>query len=149
MKIERIVVGVDGSAGSRAALEWARDEAVQWDAEVIAVQAWEFTPLVVATDAPIDLGELKKATVEGLDAVVREVFGPEADRVEQRVVEDLPAQGVLDASAEADLIVVGSRGLGGVKSLLLGSVGQKIVHHAEVPVVIVRPHDDATEPGDD
>lgn len=143
--VRRIVVGVDGSSGSRAALEWARDEAVQWDAQVVAVQAWEFTPLIVATDAPIDLQELRRATEESLDNMVREVFGDEADRVEQRVVEELPAQAVLDAAADCDLVVVGSRGLGGVRSLLLGSVSQKVLHHAHCPVVVVRPPEDAEE----
>lgn len=141
--IKRIVVGVDGSAGSRAALEWARDEAAQWGATVVAVQAWEFTPLVVATDAPIDLAELKRATVESLATTIDEVFGGTDVAVESSVVEDLPARAVLDATEDADLVVVGSRGLGGVKSLLLGSVSQKILHHAHVPVVVVRPPEES------
>ncbi len=143
--INRIVVGVDGSAGSRAALEWARDEAGQWGATVVAVQAWEFTPLVVATDAPIDLGELKRATEESLETTVAQVFAGSEVSVESRVVEDLPARAVLDAADDAELVVVGSRGLGGMKSLILGSVGQKILHHAHVPVVVVRPSEETEE----
>lgn len=134
---ERIVVGVDGSQGALAALRWAAAEAARWDASVVAVQAWEFTPLIVATEAPVDLAELRQETDEQLDAQVREAFGDQEGRVERRVVEELPARAVLDAAEGADLIVVGSRGRGGLKGLLLGSVSQKVVHHAPCPVVVV------------
>jgi nucleotide-binding universal stress UspA family protein len=138
---QRIVVGVDGSEGALAALRWTAEEAAQWDADVVAVQAWEFTPLIVATEAPIDLAELRRETDELLDAQVRKCFGDREGRVERRVVEDLPARAVLDAAADADLIVVGSRGRGGLKGLLLGSVSQKVVSHAPCPVVVVPgPH---------
>lgn len=138
---QRIVVGVDGSDGALAALRWAAAEAAQWDADVVAVQAWEFTPLIVATEAPIDLAELRRETDELLDRQVRECFGDREARVERRVVEDLPARAVLEAAEGADLIVVGSRGRGGLKGLLLGSVSQKVASHAPCPVVVVPdPH---------
>jgi nucleotide-binding universal stress UspA family protein len=135
--VKRIVVGTDGSEGARRALDWAAAEAAQWDAQVVVVQAWEFTPLIVATDAPIDLAELRQNTEDALDAQVSEVFGDRAGSVEQRVVEELPANAILDAAADADLVVIGSRGRGGLKGLLLGSVSQKVVHHAPCPVVVV------------
>ena len=133
----RIVVGVDGSAEAEAALVWARDQAARWDARVVAIQAWEFTPLVVATDAPVDLGELRDATEESLRRQVETVFGPDADKVECRVVEELPARAILEAAEDADLVVVGSRGMGGVKGFFLGSVSAKVTHHAPCPVVVV------------
>lgn len=140
--VQKIVVGVDGSEGARRAMAWAAEEAARWDADVIAVQAWEFTPLVVATEAPIDLDDLRRETDELLDQQVRAAFGDREARVERRVVEDLPARAVLDAAGDgADLIVVGSRGRGGLKGLLLGSVSQKVVSHAPCPVVVVPgPH---------
>jgi nucleotide-binding universal stress UspA family protein len=135
--VKRIVVGVDGSDGALAAMRWTAAEAAQWDADVVAVQAWEFTPLVVATDAPIDLQQLRADTDTQLDRQVREIFGDREARVERRVVEDLPANAVLEAAADADLVVVGSRGRGGLKGMLLGSVSQKVVHHAPCPVVVI------------
>lgn len=135
--IEHIVVGVDGSPDSLAALAWARDEAKRSGAKVTVVQAWEFTPLVVATEAPIDLRELKQATVEALDRNVADVFGADASNVERQVIEDLPARAILDAAKSADLVVMGSRGHGALKGVLLGSVSQKVLHHASCPVVIV------------
>src|SRR5512134_208315 len=135
--VKKIVVGVDGSDGALAAMRWTAEEAAQWDADVVAVQAWEFTPLVVATDAPIDLQQLRADTDTQLDRQVREVFGDREGRVERRVVEDLPASAVLEAAADADLVVVGSRGRGGLKGMLLGSVSQKVVHHAPCPVVVI------------
>jgi nucleotide-binding universal stress UspA family protein len=135
--VKKIVVGVDGSEGALAAMRWTADEAAQWDADVVAVQAWEFTPLVVATDAPIDLQQLRADTDTQLDRQVREVFGDREGRVERRVVEDLPASAVLEAAQGADLVVVGSRGRGGLKGMLLGSVSQKVVHHAPCPVVVI------------
>lgn len=135
--VNRIVVGVDGSEGSLAAMRWTAAEADRWDADVVAVQAWEFTPLVVATDAPIDLEQLRAQTDIQLDEQVREIFGAREGRVERRVVEDLPATAVLEAAADADLVVVGTHGRGGLKGMLLGSVSQKVVHHAPCPVVVI------------
>ncbi len=135
--IRRIVVGVDGSAAAEAALVWARDEARRWGAEVLAVQAWEFTPLVVATDAPVDLEALRAGTHESLRRQVEAVFGADDPTVESRAVEDLPAQALLHAADGADLLVLGSRGLGGVKSFFLGSVSAKVLHDAPCPVVVV------------
>jgi nucleotide-binding universal stress UspA family protein len=64
-----------------------------------------------------------------------------AATVDQRAVCDLPAQALLDAAADAELLVVGARGMGGFKGLLLGSVSQHCLHHATVPVAIVRTGD--------
>jgi nucleotide-binding universal stress UspA family protein len=137
--VARIVVGVDGSEGAHLAAEWAAAEAERWGASVLVVQAWEFTPLVVATEAPIDLQELRSSADEALATLVGEVFEGRGIEVTARIVEELPANAVLDAVKEigADLVVVGSRGQGGLKGLLLGSVSQKIVHHAPCPVVVV------------
>lgn len=135
--VHRIVVGVDGSEGALAALRWAAAEAERWDASVIAVQAWEFTPLIVATEAPIDLAELRRETETLLDQQVRDAFGDREATVERRVVEDLPARALLDAATDADLLVMGTRGRSGLKGLLLGSVSQKVAHQTPCPLVMV------------
>jgi nucleotide-binding universal stress UspA family protein len=73
-----------------------------------------------------------------LDAAIA-ALGDAADglRIDRQTVCELPARGLLDAAADADLLVVGSRGHGGVRGLLLGSVSTHVMHHARVPVVIV------------
>ena len=139
-----IVVGVDGSSESRQALRWAVDEAVLRKAKVLVVHAWWALPELegVAHGSGPDA----QATSGGeatrfIDEFVAQTLGPDAAKVE---IDALPAQGItatealLDAAAHADLLVVGSRGLGGFKRLLLGSVSQQCVQHATCPVVVVR-----------
>jgi len=137
--VQHIVVGMDGSDGSLAALRWARTEAERWGASVVAVQAWEFTPLIVATEAPIDLAQIRQDTDEYLERQISDVFDGSDVPVERRVVEELPARAILDAAeaVDAQMIVVGTRGRGGLKGLLLGSVSQKVLSHAHCPVVVV------------
>jgi len=135
----RIVVGVDGSAASKAALAWAVGEARRSDAVVDAVIAWEI-PLALRTPWPPGLSiDFRGAAASALAQAVAEI-GDTADHVEIRseVVQGNPAEVLLDASAGADLLVVGNRGHGGFAQALLGSVGQHCVHHAACPVVVVR-----------
>jgi len=138
--MERVIVGVDGSEGARAALRWAAEEARCWSVPLVAVWAWEFTPLIVATDVPTELHELSERVATRLrEVLVAELGEDAADRVEPLVVEDTPARALLDVAGPRDLLVVGSRGLGGFKGLVLGSVSQQVVHHAPCPVVVVHP----------
>lgn len=146
--MERVVVGLDGSDGARAALRWAVAEADQWKAPLVVVWAWEFSPLLVATDAPVALDDLEDANRHVLTTVLTEELGAErAERVDTRLVEDVPVNALLATATERDLLVVGSRGRGGFKGLLLGSVSQQLVHHAVCPVVIVRTPPEAEERG--
>jgi nucleotide-binding universal stress UspA family protein len=138
----RIVVGVDGSAGSKRALQWAVDEAQLRGAVVDAVQAWTFPyygEVAAMAAVSIDGTELERAAVASLSAVV-DAVAPDRVPVEQRVQRGDPASVLLRAAEEAgaDLLVVGSRGRGGFAGLLLGSVSQQCVHHATCPVVVVR-----------
>lgn len=136
---KRIVVGVDGSTPSKDALRWALGQAQLTGAMVEAVLAWH----VPATDgwAPMfDLvADLTKASEQALADTVAAVAGDGSPvTVEQRVLEGQPAQVLLAAARGADLLVVGSRGHGGVIGALLGSVSQYCVHHAPCPVVVIR-----------
>ena len=81
---------------------------------------------------------LRSAAEAALDATLQEVANAEGIEVERRVVQGTPAAILVEESRGADLLVVGSRGLGGFRQLLLGSVSQQCAHHAECPVVIVR-----------
>lgn len=143
--MEKIVVGVDGSPGARRALEWALDEAVVRGAIVVAVHAWQL-PYVVSTplgvvSVPVDEDATAEAEAE-LAAVIDEVAAAHpSTTVERQVVVGSPAAALIEAGADASLIVVGSRGRGGFAGLLLGSVSHQLAHHAPCPVVIVpSPH---------
>jgi len=135
----RIVVGVDGSAPSKAALRWALRQAHLTGAVVEAVTAWEF-PVVYGYPAPVIDGvsfeELATNVVR--DAIAEATHGAEAGQVYYKVVKGNAASALLRESAGADLLVVGSRGHAGFVEALLGSTGQHRVHHATCPVVVIR-----------
>ncbi len=129
----RIVVGVDGSVPSKAALAWAVDEAARTNRMVEAVTVYYWFPMPI-TD--IDFKAL--ATQIAADAI-REVTGSARPiKIIRRVVEGNAARALLDAAAEADLLVVGCRGRHGFTEALLGSVAQHCIHHAACPVVVIR-----------
>ena len=137
----KVVVGVDGSPGSRKALRWAAAEATARGDDLELVHVWEapqaYAPLGLGA-YPLDpepIQEVARGLLEGLVAEARDL-APDVD-VRGELVEGAPAQALLDHARTADLLVVGSRGIGGFKSLLLGSVSQQVVHHAPCPVVIV------------
>ena len=137
----RIVVGVDGSAPSKAALAWAVRQARLTGATVEAVIAWEYPgtygyPMPAAPDVNYNFGEIAADVVAN---TIAEVCGQnEPVKISSRIAEGNAAQVLLDASAGAELLVVGSRGHGGFVEALLGSVGQHCVHHATCPVVVIR-----------
>lgn len=133
------MVGVDGSAPSKAALGWAIRQANLTGAVVDAVIAWHYPgaygyPVAVGDDANYE--ELAAKVVTD---TIAEVSGPAGPvEIRPKVVEGNPAAVLLAASAGADLLVVGSRGHGGFVEALLGSVSQHCVHHAACPVVVLR-----------
>jgi len=135
----KIVVGVDGSASSKTALAWAIRQARLTGAEVEAVIAWDVAldygyPVPSVTDQDVEA-----SATQALADAMAEVAGPdEPPTTRPLVVRGNAARVLLDASAGADLLVVGSRGHGGFVEALLGSVGQHCVHHATCPVVVVR-----------
>jgi nucleotide-binding universal stress UspA family protein len=143
----RIVVGVDGSSHSEAALRWALGQARLTGQPVEAVTSWS---------VPMTWGSKGRAGLVAFDwegeatstlekSVADVVDSADADRVSQRVVAGHPAQVLLDAAADAALLVVGSRGRGGFTGTLLGSVSQLVVARAACPVVVVREPADAPE----
>jgi nucleotide-binding universal stress UspA family protein len=148
--VDKFVVGVDGSDGSRGALRWAVDEARVHGAEVVALHAWQVpiappgvTP-VPTLDVASVIAEIGEGAEQLVNAVVKEVVGDETEvTVTAVAVEGPPAPSLIDAARDADLLVVGSRGLGGFTALLLGSVGHYCAQHAPCPVVIHRPRDDS------
>lgn len=142
---QRIVVGVDGSDTSRRALRWAADEAGLRDAELHVVHAWEVTPpgvgigLAGGTLSPAPDARHTEADHLVTQVVEEELGGEAPAHLRRSIGRGTATDVLLDAAKGADLLVVGSRGLGGFAGLLLGSVSMKMAHHVSCPLVIVRP----------
>lgn len=135
----RVVVGVDASEASRAALRWARDHAVRAGATLEVVHAWNasdehgWLQTLPPPARPTGVAE------EGLATMVEEMLGPDpAVPVHTEVIEGHAAKVLVDAAKGADLLVVGSTGFGGFNGIRLGSVSQRCATHAPCSVVIVR-----------
>ena len=141
-----IVVGVDGSEDGRKGLQWAFEEARLRKATLRVVHAWVLLPppAPIGLTPPMALSAEEIDTLRGaseklLELELSDVVGDDPGiSVERKSVEDLPAQALINEAADADLVVVGSRGHGGFAGLLLGSVSQQVAHHAPCPIVIVR-----------
>ena len=141
----RIVVGVDGSEESLAALRWALREARLRGASLEVVHAWHY-PYAAYTDITgMAAGVVTREDLAKVGQLVLEesLRAGEATRgdvpVRPTLVQGTPAEALLRVAAGADLLVVGSRGRGGFTGLLLGSVSQQCAHHAPCPLVII-PH---------
>lgn len=141
-EVFRIVVGVDGSAPSRLALEWAVTEARLRHGEVMAVTAWEFPPVTVGMEGLIQDPEVFPQAARRLQDETLKRVESDGVIVNGEVIKGQAATVLLAAAQEADLMVVGSRGLGGFTGLLLGSVSVQVLHHSPCPVLVVR-----TRPG--
>ena len=137
----RVVVGVDRSEGGLEALRYAAAVARWQNWTLHIVHTWHVnypvSPLVIG------VGDIIEAAADAAEVTVRDAEkqvlhdGFTGD-VRRTITEGSAAQVLVDLSKGADLLVVGSRGLGGFASLALGSVGQACVHHAHCPVLVVR-----------
>ena len=138
-----VVVGIDGSPGSMTALRFALEEARLRGTTLHVVAAWQFPAMTmayagVARAEVMDLSaELRTRAGQAIDDALAAIDVGDVP-VEQHVLEGHPSGVLVDAGAGADLLVVGSRGLGGFARMLLGSVGHDVAHHAPCPTVIVR-----------
>ncbi len=140
---ELVVVGVDGSSESVAALGWAARYAAATGARVRVVMAWHYPPAVETAAvgrAPETLtDEVRQAMQETLaKAVTDACAASSSDAVETQIACGHPAQVLIEQSRDADLLVVGSRGHGAFTGMMVGSVSIYCVTHAECPVVVVR-----------
>ncbi|HEY1321723.1 MAG TPA: universal stress protein [Streptosporangiaceae bacterium] len=140
-----VVVGVDGSAASVAALKWAAHYAEATGATVLAMLAWHYPtaggqpPIGVAPEIVHDESEHLMAEALG-EAVSQAATAYPGARIEAKTVYGHPAEALIDASKEAALLVVGSRGHGAFRGMLVGSVSIHCVTGAHCPVVVVRGH---------
>jgi nucleotide-binding universal stress UspA family protein len=137
---QRVVVGIDGSDISRAALRWAVEEGRVHRARVEVVHAWPlpYAPGHPFASAALDPVAIEEAARTLLDRTVEDedLSGLPAPP-ERILVSGGAAAALIDTAAGADLLVVGSRGLGGFTGLLLGSVSHHVLHHAACPVIVV------------
>jgi nucleotide-binding universal stress UspA family protein len=141
-----VVVGVDGSEGSRAALQYALEDAGRRGTGVRAVVCVvfpEYWPAAYGLVPPPTIGELKDDLRGVAQRMIDDVVGDRPDLrtvpLELHAVEGRAATVLVEQSRGADLLVVGHRGRGGFGSAVLGSVGLRCVLHAHCPVVVVRP----------
>ncbi|ALE19102.1 universal stress protein [Lawsonella clevelandensis] len=137
-----IVVGVDGSPSSRLAAQWAAQEAKARDLPVLLAAAY-IVPQFLYAEGMVpsraifeELEEQAQGFIDEAAAAIREV-NTEVELMQQ-LHEGSPISMLLELSKEADMVVIGSRGLGGVAGALLGSVSASLVGHAHCPVVVVR-----------
>jgi nucleotide-binding universal stress UspA family protein len=139
----RTVVGVDGSEPSHRALRFAFGEATAHGTELIAVHAYSepWHPALRSFQAPdgVDWSFLRSHAA----AVLAESVATAAEefpgvRVTERLVDGQPSDVLLEASGDAELLVVGSRGASSLRGRILGSVSHTVIHHADCPVAVVR-----------
>ncbi|MFF4804947.1 universal stress protein [Streptomyces sp. NPDC001351] len=135
-----ITAGVDGTEESIAALHWAAREAVRRGLALRVVQAWRFQPheAIDAADPDTQAGWVRDALAEAVRSVTAR--HPDLD-VAVDVVAGETVDTLLEAAAQAEMLVLGSRGHGPVVGFLLGSVGQQVIAEATRPVVLVRAGD--------
>lgn len=138
-----ITVGIDGSAHSARALEWAIREGATRHSSVtvltvhsVPMSGWTGNPITLPSDA-MDRQDAYQAAEEMTQKVVSQLGDEQPPSVTVRAVTGYPAEELIAASREADLLVVGSRGAGGFARLLIGSVSNQVLHHAHCPVVMV------------
>ena len=140
--MEKIVVGIDGSETATEALRWALSHSSAGDL-IRAVYVWQvYHGARLEVLSAEDLRQLRpkadRIVREVVDSVLADIDGPVAS-VEAVSYYGHPGKWLVDLSDEVDLLVVGSRGHGGFRGLLLGSVSTYVVHHADCPVVVIRP----------
>ena len=141
----RVVVGVDGSPSSRAALRWAVNQASLTGGTVDAIMAGQVPETETIGgfgQVPVNVDD-EKVVAEGsqrdLQAIINEeVKADDRNLVRARTFQGHPAEALLQASDGAEVVAVGQRGLGGFTRSLLGSVSEHLVHHANSPVLVFR-----------
>jgi nucleotide-binding universal stress UspA family protein len=138
-----VVVGDDGSEGAARAVRYALEEASRRGVTLHVLRAWSIMSTSRPADVPpgfaASLAEYEAAALAEEKARIDHLLGDDLDvPVEVHCVHSPAAQALIAASATADVIVVGSRGLGGFRSLVLGSVAEQCIRHASGPVIVVR-----------
>jgi len=137
-----VVVGDDGSRCAAVAVGVSADEAVRRGLKLHVIRAWSVATGIRPADCPAGIvpsfSEFEQATFAVEQERVAELVGERAVDVEVHAVHATAVKALIHASEKADLLVVGTRGLGGFKNLLLGSVAEQVIRHAACSVLVVR-----------
>jgi nucleotide-binding universal stress UspA family protein len=131
-----VVVGVDGSPAAGAALAWASQEAIRRKSDLVVVHAWTFT-----SDGPaIEFDERRARAFADAKVMLNRMLVSTGGGVGRtgRIVEGSATAALLQEASAADLLVVGSRGRSGLRSLVFGSVAHAMTEHAPCPTVVVH-----------
>jgi nucleotide-binding universal stress UspA family protein len=138
-----ITVGIDGSDNAHHALTWAMNEAAARDVPLTVLTVhetiqgyWSHNPVTFSGDAE-RVEAARQAAEEAVAQVAKEIGEDKNPKVTVHAINGFAAQALIDASSDADLVVVGTRGGGGFPHLALGGVSSQVVHHAKCPVVVV------------
>jgi nucleotide-binding universal stress UspA family protein len=138
-----IVVGVDGSEHSERVLEWAMKEATLRQAPLtvitvnpVASSPWTGSSIIYPEDKPEQ--ERARQAAEAEVNKVADKLGTKPSSVTVEAINGQAAKALIDASGDADLVVLGARGGGGFHGLNVGSVTNQVVHHAVCPVVVIK-----------
>lgn len=145
-----IVVGVDGSPLSVEALRWAARLAAGIGGQITAVMAWEYPANAVMGSFPGAEWDPEQDAEQRLHSAARKAFGdPLPEGLSLETVQGPARHVLLERSRDAELLVLGSRGLGGFRGMLLGSVSAACAEHATCPVLVLHgsgPAGAATDP---
>ncbi|HDS59414.1 MAG TPA: universal stress protein [Thermoplasmatales archaeon] len=141
-EFRKIIAPIDGSKEAKKAARKALYMAKHMDLEVVALYVVD-TSLLAKFPAPEDVTSFdidKFLQKEGLDALdeVEEMGREMGVKVEKKMVEGIPDQEIIEMAHQKDLIVMGSKGMTALDRILIGSVSEKVMHHAPCPVMIVR-----------
>ncbi len=138
-----ITVGIDGSSHSARALDWALKEAAIKHARLtvltvhsVPMSGWTGNPLVLPGDTD-DQENARQGAEEMTLKAIAQLGEAQPPSVTVRAVTGYPSEELINASGDADLLVIGSHGAGGLAKLIIGSVSNYVVHHAHCPVVVV------------
>ena len=135
---KQIIIGIDGSAGARAAVEWALAEARLRGAGLRIIYAFPALVSIFGTTAHEHYPEAQAEAEQQFEEMLATVPPMDDLEVQRTLIAGNPAEVLVEASREASLLVVGSRGVGGFRGLMVGSVSMQCISHAHCPVVVVR-----------
>lgn len=133
-----IVCGIDGSAASQRALQWAMDEAIRRNCKLRVVTAWDWDgveALGVPSSPAAAQSRAKQIQGIAVSGVLADTDNP--PEVERVLVRGAASESLCTSALDAELMVLGSHGHGGVHDKLVGSTSQRAIHHASCPVVIL------------